>query len=93
MFKGSRGVRLQYRKTDGSYDYVQPVILPSGECILVIGSTVLGTPIRAIAEVDLKRSSDFDYVYRQFVSIHGYAAKNVAYDWAELMGFAELFED
>lgn len=31
MFKGSRGVRLQYRKSDGSYDYVQPIILPNGE--------------------------------------------------------------
>ena len=93
MFKGSRGVRLQYKKSDGSYDYVQPVILPTGVCILVHGNTNLGTPIRAIAEVDLKRASDLDYAYRQFVGIHGYVAKNVAYDWAELMSFAELFED
>ena len=93
MFKGSRGVRLQYKKSDGSYDYVQPVILPNGACILVHGNTNLGTPIHAIAEVDLKRSSDLDYAYRQFVGINGYTAKNVAYDWAELMGFAELFAD
>ena len=93
MFKGSRGVRLQYKKSNGSYDYVQPVILPNGECILVHGNTNLGAPIRAIAEIDLKRASDLDYAYRQFVSIHGYIAKNVAYDWAELMGFAEMFED
>ena len=93
MFKGSRGVRLQYKKSNGSYDYVQPVILPNGECILVHGNTNLGAPIRAIAEIDLKRASDLDYAYRQFVSIHGYIAKNVAYDWAELLGFSELFED
>lgn len=35
MFKGSRGVRLQYKKSDGSYDYVQPVILPNGDGILI----------------------------------------------------------
>lgn len=93
MFKGSRGVRLQYRKTDGSCDYVQPVILPTGECILVHGNTNLGAPIRAIAEVDLKRASDLDYAYNQFVGIQGYVAKNVAYDWAELLKCSELFED
>lgn len=90
MFKGSRGVRLQYRKSDGSYDYVQPVILPNGDGILIQGNTNLGTPIQAIAEVDLKRASDLDYTYNQFVSIHGYTAKNVAYDWDELLKFAEL---
>lgn len=93
MFKGSRGVRLQYKKSNGSYDYVQPVILPNGECILVHGNTNLGAPIRAIAEIDLKRASDLDYAYNQFVGIQGYIAKNVAYDWAELLGFSELFED
>lgn len=54
MFKGSRGIRLQYKKSDGSYDYVQPVILPNGDGILIQGNTNLGTPIQAIAEVDLK---------------------------------------
>ena len=69
------------------------MILPNGECILVHGNTNLGAPIRAIAEIDLKRASDLDYAYNQFVGIQGYIAKNVAYDWAELLGFSELFED
>lgn len=90
MFKGSRGIRLQYKKSDGSYDYVQPVILPNGDGVLIQGNTNLGAPIQAIAEVDLKRSSDLDYAYRQFVSIHGYTAKNVAYNWGELLSFADL---
>lgn len=49
MFKGSRGVRLQYKKSDGSYDYVQPVILLNGDGVLIHGNTKVGVPLEPIA--------------------------------------------
>lgn len=61
MFKGSRGVRLQYRKSDGSYDYVQPIILPNGEIFLVHGNSNEGSPIDSNVKVDLKLASDLRY--------------------------------
>lgn len=93
MFKGSRGVRLQYRKTDGSYDYVQPVILPSGEKVLVYGNTLEGCPIATVAEVELKRASDLVYAQNRLVEIEGYQPMHVVPNWETLLGYSDLFED
>lgn len=38
MFKGSRGVRLLYKKKNCGYDYIQPVILPSSERVWSMGT-------------------------------------------------------
>lgn len=93
MFKGSRGVRLQYRKTDDSYDYVQPVILPSGEKVLVYGNTLEGCPIATVAEVELKRASDLVYAQNRLVEIEGYQPMHVVPNWETLLGYSDLFED
>lgn len=93
MFKGSRGVRLQYRKKNGGYDYVQPVILPNGEKILVHGNTLEGCPIDAIAEVDLKRASDLNYVYSHLVGREGYLSMSVVQQWDRLLEYSRLLED
>ena len=77
MFKGSRGVRLLYKKKNCGYDYIQPVILPNGEKILVHGNILEGCPIDAIAEVDLKRAIDLNYVYSHLVGHEGYLSMSV----------------
>lgn len=91
MFKGSRGVRLQYRKTDGSYDYVQPVILPDGMGILIHGNSKHGSLLEPIAEVDLKRASDLDYVYSQFVGVHGYLTMSVSQQRDRILEYTAVF--
>ena len=93
MFKGSRGVRLQYKKSDGSYDYVQPVILPSGEKLLLTGNTYVGSPFNSNVEVDLKRASDLNYACSQLVGVEGYQLMSVAANWETLLRYSQLFED
>lgn len=91
MFKGSRGVRLQYKKSDGSYDYVQPVILPDGVGILIHGNSKDGVLLEPIAEVDLKRASDLDYAYTQFVGVNGYLTLSVAQQRDRILEYTEVF--
>ena len=93
MFKGSRGVRLLYKKKDCGYDYIQPVILPSGEKILVYGNTLEGCPIATIAEVELKRVSDLVCAQNRLVEIDRYQPMHVVPNWELLLGYSELFED
>lgn len=93
MFKGSRGVRLLYKKKNCGYDYIQPVILPNGEKILVHGNTLEGCPIDAIAEVDLKRASDLNYVYSHLVGHEGYLSMSVVQQWDRLLEYSQLLED
>ena len=93
MFKGSRGVRLQYKKSDGSYDYVQPVILPSGEKFLVHGNSNEGSPIDSNVKVDLKLASDLRYAYSMLAGIEGYQPMHVVPTWDILVGYSQLFED
>lgn len=93
MFKGSRGVRLQYKKSDGSYDYVQPVILPNGDGVLIHGNTKAGVPLEPIAEVDLKRASDLDHVYTMFVGVQGYFSMSVAQQWDRILDWVKDIED
>lgn len=93
MFKGSRGVRLLYKKKDCGYDYIQPVILPSGEKVLVYGNTLEGCPISTVAEVELKRASDLVYAQSRIIEIEGYLPLHVDPNWETLLGYSELFED
>ena len=93
MFKGSRGVRLQYKKSDGSYDFVQPVILPSGERFLVQGNSNEGSPIDSNVKVDLKLASDLRYAYSMLVGLEGYQPMHVVPNWDVLVGYSQLFED
>jgi hypothetical protein len=93
MFKGSRGVRLLYKKRDCGYDYIQPVILPSGEKVLVYGNTLEGCPIDTVAEVELKRASDLVYAQNRLVEIEGYQPMHVVPNWDILIGYSQLFED
>lgn len=93
MFKGSRGVRLQYKKSDGSYDFVQPVILPSGERFLVYGNSNEGSPIDSNVKVDLKLASDLRYAYSILVGCEGYQPMHVVPNWDVLVGYSQLFED
>lgn len=93
MFKGSRGVRLLYKKKNCGYDYIQPVILPSSERVLVYGNTLEGFPIATVAEVELKRASDLIYAQNRLVEIEGYQPMHVVPNWETLLGYSELFED
>lgn len=93
MFKGSRGVRLQYKKSDGSYDYVQSVILPNGEKILVHGNSNEGSPIDSNVKVDLKLASDLRYAYSMLVGLEGYQPMHVVPNWDILVGYSQLFDD
>lgn len=93
MFKGSRGVRLLYKKKNYGYDYIQPVILPNGEKILVHGNTLEGCPIATVAEVELKRASDLVYAQNRLVEIEGYQPMHVVPNWDILIGYSQLFED
>lgn len=93
MFKGSRGVRLQYRKSDGSCDYVQPIILPNGERFLVHGNSNKGSPIDSNVKVDLKFASDLRYAYSMLVGLEGYQPLHVVPNWETLLGYSDLLED
>lgn len=93
MFKGSRGVRLLYKKKNCGYDYIQPVILPNGKKILVYGNTLEGCPIATVAEVELKLARDLVYAQNRLVEIEGYQSLHVDPNWELLLGYSELFED
>ena len=93
MFTGSRGVPLLYKKKDCGYDYIQPVILPSGEKVLVYGNTLEGCPIATTAEVDLKLRSDLIYAQNRLVEVEGYQPMHVVPNWDILVGYSQMFED